>query len=97
MGLSVRQVRRVLRRYRESGGKLESPPLAAPVRLHVDACHQQASSPIGVTDEFGHHDPSTKQAKKGTKTLDIFPQVGYSASSPEEVLRMVSASSEGTT
>jgi transposase len=64
MGLSVRQVRRVLRRYRESGGRLESPPLAGPVRLHLDACHQQASSPIGVTDEFGHHGPSTKQAKK---------------------------------
>jgi hypothetical protein len=71
--------------------------LAAPVCLHLDACHQQASSRIGVTDEFGHHDPSMKQAAEYiTGTLDILLGLTIMRASQEEVLRMVNASSDHT-
>jgi hypothetical protein len=66
-------------------------------RLHLNACHQQASSPTGVTDELGHHEPSTKQVgEDATNTLDIAPRLTIMRASQKEVVRMMSVSSDHT-
>lgn len=85
--------------FRFSGFRtaLSAPPLAAPVHLHLDAYHQQTSSPTGVTDEFAHHAPSTKQAEEYIiSTLDIFLGLTIMRASQEEVVRMVNALSDHT-